>query len=36
MSDDLKKIRKLIDMLDTKILKSLNQRGMLAQKIKET
>ena len=35
MSDDLKKIRKLIDMLDTKILKSLNQRGMLAQKIKK-
>ncbi len=35
MNDDLKKIRCLIDKIDKQIIDSLNQRGVLAKKIKE-
>ena len=35
MNEDLKKIRRLIDKIDKQIIDSLNQRGVLAQKIKK-
>ena len=35
MNEDLKKIRRLIDKIDKQIIESLNQRGVLAQKIKK-